>query len=134
MNKKRLSLVIGALVLVTFTLSLAGCDIVYKAYQGNYEGTITGDLTGTWSGTVDKKGAFSGTCNMTINESGSNTLAEYSMTGEVSKIGKLKGSATRKGTLYTKIEFEAQINVADVAGAWKMPNEGAQGVFTGKKK
>ncbi|UTC68411.1 MULTISPECIES: hypothetical protein [unclassified Treponema] len=133
MNKKRLSLIIGLLVLVTFTLSLAGCDIVYKAYRGDYEGGITGDLVGTWSGKVGKKGAFSGTCKVTVDEGTGPITAEYSMTGEVSKTGKLKGSATRTGTLYTKIEFEAQITGIIVTGTWKMP-EGAQGTFTGKKK
>ena len=133
MNKKRLGLILGLLVLFTLVLSLTGCDQIYKAYKGDYEGIILGDLSGTWSGTIDKKGNFSGTCKL-LHDTGHGTeTLVYSMSGKVSKAGQLTGTATRTGLHYTKIEFKAQIAGPIVTGTWSM-DEGAKGDFVGKKK
>lgn len=133
MNKKRLGLILGLLVLFTLVLSLTGCDQIYKAYKGDYEGGILGDLSGTWSGTIDKKGNFSGTCKL-LHETGHGTeTLVYSMSGKVSKTGQLTGTATRTAANFTKLEFQAQIKLSLVTGKWK-ENEGAEGTLTGKKK
>ena len=133
MNKKRLGLILGLLVLFTLVLSLTGCDQIYKAYKGDYEGGILGDLLGQWSGTIDKKGNFSGTCKVTLNEGDGPKLKEFAMSGKVSKAGQLTGTATRTGLHYTKIEFKAQIAGPIVTGTWST-DEGAKGDFVGKKK
>ncbi len=136
MNKKRLGLILGLLVLFTLVLSLTGCDQIYKAYKGDYEGGITSTelhAPGTWSGTIDKKGNFSGTCKVIFDEGDGPKLKEFTMSGKVSKAGQLTGTATRTGLHYTKIEFKAQIAGPIVTGTWST-DEGAKGDFVGKKK
>ena len=136
MNKKRLGLILGLLVLFTLVLSLTGCDQIYKAYKGDYEGGITSTelhAPGTWTGTIDKKGNFSGTCKVIFDEGDGPKLKAFTMSGKVSKTGQLTCTATRAGALYTKIEFKAQIVGPVVTGKWST-DEGAKGDFAGKKK
>ncbi|UTC63442.1 hypothetical protein E4O05_06050 [Treponema sp. OMZ 787] len=126
MNKKRLSLILSALVLFTLVLSLTGCPTSWyiKKYAGNYSGTFTDNThTENWSGTIDASGSFSG-----IFDTGS---FRYHATGRVTEKGILSGDATMENG-YSTIKFKGKIKLKEVSGSWYI-NSDEKGTFKGKK-
>ncbi|UTC63760.1 hypothetical protein E4O00_07375 [Treponema sp. OMZ 788] len=126
MNKKRLSLILSALVLFTLVLSLTGCPTSWyiKKYAGNYSGTFTNKTyTRNWSGTIDASGSFSG-----IFDTGS---FRYHAKGSVTEKGILSGVATMENGDST-IKFKGEIKLKQVSGSW-YTNSDEKGTFTGEK-
>lgn len=124
MNKKRLSLILSALVLFTLVLSLTGCPTSWyiERYAGKYSGTFTDKTdTGNWSGTIDASGRFLGTFTTGAHS--------FELEGNVDRRGNISAKSDSGSNIF---EIKGKIKFKKVSGSWYI-NSVEKGTFTGKK-